>query len=129
MARYLRDSGYIHMKSIAIAGIPAEGKELSDFVYATDLSRTRSCDRHLLVSPGEPGLPRHQRSRRRHWLVSFLDCDLGFIDLEQRTLQPLDNPFGARLSPSLRYNLLPMSPGRTKETWGGRGDSNPRPKP
>jgi Integrase core domain len=33
------------------------------------------------------------------WLVSFLDYNLGFIDLEQRTLQPLDNPFGPRLSP------------------------------
>ena len=33
------------------------------------------------------------------WLVSFLDYDLGFVDLEQRTLQPLDNPFGPRLSP------------------------------
>ncbi len=33
------------------------------------------------------------------WLVSFLDYDLGYIDLEQRTLQPLDNPFGTRLSP------------------------------
>jgi hypothetical protein len=34
------------------------------------------------------------------WLVSFLDYDLGYIDLEQRTLQPLDNPFGPRLSPT-----------------------------
>jgi hypothetical protein len=25
--------------------------------------------------------------------------DLGYIDLEQRTLQPLDNPFGPRLLP------------------------------
>ena len=25
--------------------------------------------------------------------------DLGYIDLEQKTLQPLDNSFGARLSP------------------------------
>jgi hypothetical protein len=25
--------------------------------------------------------------------------DLGFIDLEQKTLQPLDNPFGQRVSP------------------------------
>jgi hypothetical protein len=33
------------------------------------------------------------------WLVSFLDYDLGDIDLEQKTLQPLDNPFGPRLSP------------------------------
>ena len=33
------------------------------------------------------------------WLVSFLDYDLGYVDLEQKTLQPLDNPFGPRLSP------------------------------
>jgi transposase InsO family protein len=33
------------------------------------------------------------------WLVSFIDYDLGYIDLEQRTLQPIDNPFGPRLSP------------------------------
>jgi transposase InsO family protein len=33
------------------------------------------------------------------WLVSFMLYDLGYVDLEQRTLQPLDNPFGARLSP------------------------------
>jgi transposase InsO family protein len=33
------------------------------------------------------------------WLVSFMRYDLGYIDLEQRTLQPIDNPFGTRLSP------------------------------
>jgi hypothetical protein len=33
------------------------------------------------------------------WLVSFMRYDLGFIDLEQKTLQPLDNPFGPRLLP------------------------------
>jgi len=33
------------------------------------------------------------------WLVTFIDYDLGYIDLEQRTLQTLDNPFGPRLSP------------------------------
>ena len=33
------------------------------------------------------------------WLVSFAHYDLGYFDLEQRTLQPLDNPFGTRLSP------------------------------
>jgi len=33
------------------------------------------------------------------WLVSFMQYDLGYIDLEQRILQPLDNPFGPRLSP------------------------------
>jgi transposase InsO family protein len=33
------------------------------------------------------------------WLVSFMRYDLGYIDLEQRTLQTVDNPFGTRLSP------------------------------
>jgi len=40
------------------------------------------------------------------WLVSFMDHDLGYIELEQRTLQPLDNPFGPK--------LLPMSPVRSR---------------
>jgi len=31
------------------------------------------------------------------WLVTFMDYDLGYIDLEQRALQPLDNPFGPRI--------------------------------
>src|SRR3546814_11784944 len=33
------------------------------------------------------------------WLVSFMHYDLGYIDLEQRTLQPLANPFGSGVSP------------------------------
>lgn len=33
------------------------------------------------------------------WLVSFMEYDLGYIDLEERTLQPLDNPFGPKVSP------------------------------
>jgi transposase InsO family protein len=33
------------------------------------------------------------------WLVSFMEYDLGYIDLEEKTLQPLDNPFGPRVSP------------------------------
>jgi hypothetical protein len=31
------------------------------------------------------------------WLVSFMDYDLGYIDLEEKTLQPLNNPFGPRV--------------------------------
>lgn len=33
------------------------------------------------------------------WLVSLMSCDLGFINLEQKTLQPLAKAFGPRLSP------------------------------
>jgi hypothetical protein len=39
------------------------------------------------------------------WPVTFIKYDYGYIDLESRNLQPIDNPFGPRLSP--------MSPGRT----------------
>jgi hypothetical protein len=33
------------------------------------------------------------------WLVSFMDYDLGYVDLEERTLQPLNNPFGPKVLP------------------------------
>jgi putative transposase len=33
------------------------------------------------------------------WLVSFVDYDLGYFDLETRVLEPLENPFGPKLLP------------------------------
>jgi transposase InsO family protein len=33
------------------------------------------------------------------WLVSFMDYDLGYIDLEEKTLQPIDSPFGPKVLP------------------------------
>ena len=33
------------------------------------------------------------------WLVSFMHYDLGYIDLEQKTLQTIGSPCGTRLSP------------------------------
>jgi hypothetical protein len=33
------------------------------------------------------------------WLTSFIEYDLGYIDLGQRTLQTIDNAFDTRLSP------------------------------
>jgi len=33
------------------------------------------------------------------WLVSFMQYDLGYIDLEEKTLQPLNNPFGPKVLP------------------------------
>ena len=36
------------------------------------------------------------------WLVSFMDCDLGYFDHETCRLEPIENPFGAK--------VLPMSP-------------------
>jgi len=48
------------------------------------------------------------------WLVSFMDYHLGDIDWEEKTLQPLPNPFGPKSYLCLRNNLLSMSPDRTK---------------
>ena len=36
------------------------------------------------------------------WLVSFIDYDLGYIDLEEKTLQPLENPFWPRSAHGLQ---------------------------
>jgi len=48
--------------------------------------------------------------------------DLGYIDLEQQTLQPVGNPFGARLSP--------MSQGRTVTVvFGSHDDGGILPAP
>jgi hypothetical protein len=43
------------------------------------------------------------------WLVSFMQSDLGYIGLEQKPLQPLDNPFGRRLSP-MSWEFLGNNP-------------------
>ncbi len=62
------------------------------------------------------------------WIVSFMSYDLGFIDLEQKTLQPLDNPFGPRLSPmSVVTHVLgtichPCI--RAGQNWIGAGEGN-----
>jgi hypothetical protein len=47
------------------------------------------------------------------WLASFMHYDLGYFDLEQKTLQPLDNPSARGCHPCLRYVVLPIGPGRT----------------
>jgi hypothetical protein len=33
------------------------------------------------------------------WLVSLIDHSLGYIDLAEKTLQPLENPFGPKVLP------------------------------
>ena len=55
------------------------------------------------------------------WVASFMAYDLGYIDLEQKTLQPIDNPFGSRVYPYLWYVPLPMSPDRTNNSMARAG--------
>ena len=33
------------------------------------------------------------------WLVSLMGYDLGYVDLDERTLQPRENPFGPKVLP------------------------------
>jgi hypothetical protein len=46
-----------------------------------------------------PGRPSRRLKEVDHgiWLISFMDYDLGYIDLEEKTSQPLDNPFGPKV--------------------------------
>jgi putative transposase len=45
------------------------------------------------------------------WLVSFMDFDLGYFDLETRVLEPLENPFGPRLLTIVIGTLSGLDPG------------------
>jgi hypothetical protein len=45
--------------------------------------------------------------------------DLGYFDLEQKTLQPLDNPFGTRLSPMSWVRGVAYVSGPDKGLYGG----------
>lgn len=45
---------------------------------------------------------------------SLMRCDLGYIDLEQRTLQTIDNPFGTRLSPMSQVRTVTYVSGSDK---------------
>jgi hypothetical protein len=64
------------------------------------------------------------------WLVSSLDYDLGSIELEQKNLQPLDKPFGPKVSPTSWVRpVTRLSGSYTYGAWRTRRDSNPRPLP
>ena len=56
------------------------------------------------------------------WRVSFMHHDLGYIDLEQKTLQTIDNPFGARVSPmSQGQSVTHVSGSDKREIGAGDG--------
>src|SRR3546814_870558 len=47
------------------------------------------------------------------WLVTFMQYDLGYIDLEQKPCNPSTTRSARGCHSCLRYSPLPMSPGRT----------------
>ena len=60
----------------------------------------KGVDRSEIAHHGQAG-DRDARAQANNgiWLLSFMHYDLKYIDLEQGTLQTIDNPFGTRLSP------------------------------
>jgi hypothetical protein len=57
------------------------------------------------------------------WLVTFIDCDLGYIDLSNVPCKPSTTRSGQGCHLCLRYVLSPICPGRTKV----KGCGGPRP--
>ncbi len=50
-----------------------------------------------------------------------MSYDLSFIDLEQKTLQPLDNPFARACHPCLKVRLSPVCPAGQMKSGAGEG--------
>src|SRR5215203_4948301 len=46
----------------------------------------------------------------RIWLITFMQYDLGYFDDETCRLEPIENPFGAKLLPIRRNELTPIRP-------------------
>src|SRR5215471_15723271 len=75
---------------------------------------------HDKINFGTVFAARRSASKKVHddiWLVSFMEYDLGYFDLETRVLEPLENPFGPKVSP--------MSPGRPAKLVGLGGFEPP----
>ena len=55
------------------------------------------------------------------WLVSFMSYDLGYIDLEEKTLQPVENPFGPHPAPTpaATESRSMKAPGETEASNAG----------
>ncbi len=49
------------------------------------------------------------------WLVTFMNYDLGSFDEETARLEPIANPFEAKVLPSVRNRTLPMCPECTRD--------------
>src|SRR6202166_2250535 len=63
------------------------------------------------------------------WLVSFMDYDLGYFDLDTRVLEPIENPFGETVTYVAGTFCNPCLGVGPEKKWRGRRDSNSRPLP
>jgi hypothetical protein len=66
---------------------------------------------------------RHREVDDGIWLVTFMHYDPGYIDVEQRALQTIDNPFGTKLSPmSWRQSVADLSGPDKSRIGAGEGN-------
>ena len=82
-------------------GIPEPGYSFHDrTVMATSCGRICLYRKKINLSTSLAGQPVGVKEVDDGiWLVSFMDYDLGYIDLEKKSLQPLQNPFGPKVLP------------------------------
>jgi hypothetical protein len=59
------------------------------------------------------------------WVVSFMDYDLGYFDLETQVLEPLDNPFGPRLPPMYPVQCVTYVSGPDRFSFAPRAGFEP----
>jgi hypothetical protein len=60
------------------------------------------------------------------WLVSFMDYDLGYFDLETRVLEPLENPFAPKSVTYVLGTLCHLCV-RVGPSYSGAGGGNRTP--
>src|SRR5207244_10746863 len=56
------------------------------------------------------------------WLVSFMEYDLGYFDLETRVLEPLENPFGPKVLPMSEVTCVTHVSGQGRAVSVGWGE-------
>lgn len=98
----LRTPGELYTASPRpFTGLPALGYPFHDHeVVVASNGTIRLCGRTIVISTVLDGQTLGLREVDTDvWLVSFMTHDLGYIDLEARTLQTIDTPFGSRVSP------------------------------
>ena len=97
------------------AGVPFTAANAVSFGFALETVRGSFCDKTIVVTRcGRICLGREKINfstvfagqavgiKQVHdhiWLVSFMNYDLGYFDLETRVLEPLENPFGPKVLP------------------------------
>jgi len=86
--------------SKAYAGLPEVEYPLHDRdILVTACGRICMHRKKINISSSQVRGSESEKVDEGIWLVSFMHYDLGYIDLEQKPLQTIDNPFGTRLSP------------------------------